>query len=193
MSAPRDECRFNLGALKHDFRVTRGALVMHMIVVHLAAVLLGGAVWKNWDQLIAPKDASVLMLYLVLAAVVVGIGWGTAAIVRFIRGSDLRLLLYTDGFACHRAGQWTTCRWDEVDVVRQDISGAGVVHAPVNYRRLSIRSRAGAEWVFDQRRDLLENFPKLILLVEAEVGRRHLPLALYDLRIGRTINCGPCN
>jgi hypothetical protein len=77
-----------------------------------------------------------------------------------------------------------------VDVVHQDISGAGVAHAPVNYRRLYIRSRAGAEWVFDQRRDLLENFPKLILLVEDEVSRRHLPLALYDLRVGRTINCG---
>jgi hypothetical protein len=92
MSAPRVG-RFDLGALKHEFRVTRGALVMHMIVVHLAVALLGGAVLKNWDQLVAPKDASVIILYVVLAAVVVGIGWGMAAIVRFIRGSDLRLLL----------------------------------------------------------------------------------------------------
>jgi hypothetical protein len=194
MSVVDDQRHFeispSLGAVKHEFRVSRGALAMHVFVVVLGSGLLGAAVWKNWQHLIAPKDVSVLILHLALAAAAAGLCWGTAAVVRHIRRRDMRLLLYADGFVCHRAGQTTSCRWDDVDVVHEEIAGGGAGHAPVNYRKLTIRSRAGTTWVFDMRRDLLEQFPRLVGLVEEEVSRRHLPLALYDLRVGRSINCG---
>src|SRR5262249_32323332 len=138
MSAARDESDYNLGELKHEFYVSRGALVMHVFVLVLCVGLLGAAGGKNWAELVAPKDASAVMLYLGLAAAVGGTYWGGAAIVRYIRGRDVRLLLFADGFVCHRAGKVTSCRWDEVDVVHEEITRGSAGRAPVYYRRLSI-------------------------------------------------------
>jgi uncharacterized protein DUF6585 len=180
------EAAYTLGELKHVFRVSRGALVMHVVAVLLCVLLIGGALYKN-----SPLRADlgeVVMLVVLFGAVIGGTTYGAIMVARYIRGRHLRVLVFAEGFVCFRDGRTTVCRWDDLDIVHEHFSnqpGGGDAF----FRRLTIRNRRGEEWVFDMRRDLLEDFVRLTEIAHDEEGRRHLPLALADLGAGESVNC----
>lgn len=179
------ETAYALGELRHDFRVSRGALVMHVVAVVLCVALLGAAVYKNLPVLAGAKDASVLVLVVVFVAGLAGTIYGAMSVARYLRRRNLRVLAFAEGFVCFREGQSSVCRWDELDTVHEHITAFGHGH----FRRLTIRNRQRHEWVFDMRSDLLEDFPRLTQIVHEEEARYHVPLALADLHAGRTVDC----
>jgi hypothetical protein len=140
-------------------------------VVLLGLGLTGAFVWKRGPQMTAcgnPADAVALLLGTLLVA---GFSvYGAFTLARFYRGRHLRVLVFADGFVCFRDGQASICRWRDVATVQERVTriGHGV------FRRIVIRTALGREWVFDNKRDLLEDMVGLCAIIQRETAHRLL-------------------
>jgi hypothetical protein len=125
------------------------ALVGGLLAVLVGLVALAGAVFLVFEQPRGRKwvGGGVFKVGL-LGLFLVGAGIGMLRRARGRRG--LHVLVFTDGLARLRGGPPEVLRWDEVNAVRRAVSATGegiTVSKPV---RLTLVSRDGREWEFDE-------------------------------------------
>ncbi len=175
-----------LGESREEFRVSFGTLLMHLLLLVVVAGITGYAFYNWAPGLAAGPEALDLLKQVVGGGMLVSLTvYSAITLRRYYRGRHLRFRIYEEGFECARAGRLTACRWDDVAAVRDG-------HARANnaFRWIHIRSRHGAEWRFDQRTDLLDDFPRLIEVIHREVGRHRLAGALGQLDAGQAVDFG---
>lgn len=181
------EAAYELGELKEDFRFSKGGLVMCLLLVLVFGGLAAYAIWVRWPALVAPAGAKDWVWLALGPLVFVGlVGWCGYEVSKMVKNRKMRVLVFEDGFVCFRLEKVFVCRFDDVAWVREEFlqRGEGIYH------QLTVRLRAGEEWVFNNGVDLLENYARLMEVIQQEVTRRLLPAAMADVRAGRTLDFG---
>jgi hypothetical protein len=181
------EAAYDLGDLCHDFRVSRSDAIVAAVILPIGAV--GVAIYAFVQALPLlppgrwPLIACGAVLGLGTAAVLIGLGMHLR---RVLAGEHARVLLFEEGVVCFRSNQVTVCRFDEVREIRELYSES---HA-IFLHTLKFLVQSGQEQMVASTSDVLEDFARLVQLLQWQVTERMLPDAIAAFHAGQTLHFG---
>jgi hypothetical protein len=181
------ESAYQLGNLREDFRISRGALVMCLVVVLLFLGFFGRIGWSLAPTLLVIRNAGDLVFTVgCLAMFLFAGGWMVVAFRKIILNRHMRVLLFDDGLVAIRHDQVFVARWDEIEWTRDEV----IQQNKALIQQCTICLRSGKTFVLSNLTDLLADYERLVATIVEQSDSRRLPQALAELEAGRMLHFG---